>query len=106
MASASVLVLITYRAQPGRAEAAVAALAALVKTVVAEEPACGGIQLYEDATDPERILLYEEWASREAYLGPHMQTPHIKDFMATSASVIAGPPDITFWTLRDSAWPD
>jgi len=101
-----VLVLITYRAQPGKADTAVAALSALIKTVVAEEPACGGIQMYQDAADPDRILLYEEWTSREAYLGPHMQTPHIRAFIAEASAFIAAPPEITFWRLRADAWPD
>ena len=75
MAQTPVTVLIVYQAQPGKEDAGLDALASLVATVVAEEPACLGITIHQDASDPARILLLEEWVDKASYVGPHMQTP-------------------------------
>jgi len=92
-----VTVVITYRAQPGRAAAARDVLAPLVREVLAKEPDCLGITTLQDAADETRFLLYERWTSQDAYTGPHMQTPHIQAFIQGAAAMFAGPPDITFW---------
>ena len=81
MSRRPVTVLIVYRAQPGKADASLRALADLVGTVVAEEPECLGITIHQDVSEPNRILLYEEWKDRASYVGPHMQTPHIRAFI-------------------------
>jgi len=85
-------VAITYQAQPDQIETAVRALAT--------EPDCFGIQLYQDPADPARIFLFEEWTSREAYLGPHLQTPHLLAFKASSGPLFVGPPERSFWRLQ------
>jgi quinol monooxygenase YgiN len=95
-----VTVLIEYRAQPDRLETAITELDRLIATVVAEEPDCFGIRLLQDPEDPARFLLFEEWASREAYIGPHFQTPHLQDFIARAPAFLAGPPEIRFWNLK------
>jgi quinol monooxygenase YgiN len=99
----SVTVLIAYRAQPGHAERARAELQALIETVVASEPDCGGIRLLQDLSAPERILLVEQWTSAEAYTGPHMRTPHIQAFIARAPGFIAGPPEITIYREAGAA---
>lgn len=93
-------VAITYRAQPGNVDNAVRALSDLIAIVVATEPDCFGIQLYQDPADPARIFLFEEWTSREAYLGPHLQTPHLLAFKASSGPLFVGPPERSFWRLQ------
>ena len=95
-------VVIVYRAQPGKGEEGVSALSRLVATVVAEEPDCLGITVHRDLADPDRILLLEDWTSREAYLGPHFQTPHLQAFIAGAGALFAGPPEISFWETRAS----
>ena len=97
MPSTQVMVLIAYRAQPGKGPDARAALAGIVATVLAKEPDCLGIELLEHTGDDTRFLLYESWTSQAAYVGPHMQTPHIKAFIEAAAGHFAGPPDISFW---------
>lgn len=92
-----VVVLIAYRALPGKEEAAKAEIAALVKTVLRTEPDCSGIEVLCNAADPGHILLVEQWSSRERYLGAHMQTPHIKAWIAEAPAIMSGPPEITFW---------
>jgi quinol monooxygenase YgiN len=68
-----------------------------VASVVAQESACLGIALCQDPADPTRFLLYERWADRAVYLGPHMQTPHLQQFIRRAQEFLVGPPEITFW---------
>ena len=96
-----VVVVITYTAQPGQGERALRELTDLVREVVAREPDCLGIRVHHDPDDDTRILLYEEWTSREAYTGPHMQTPHIQAFIGRAREFVAGPPAIEFWETDD-----
>lgn len=94
-----VVVTIRYQAQPAQAERTRDALSALIATVVATEPDCLGIQMLVDPDDATRILLYERWTSKEAYTGPHMQTPHLGAFMVLARELIAGPPTIEYWHM-------
>ncbi len=105
MTQPSITVLITYHAQPDQAERAVHALSELIATVVATEPDCFLIRLFRDPADPTRILLYEEWTSKEAYLGSHFQTPHLKAFIAGASTLFTGPADIRFWNLTVEVLP-
>lgn len=98
MPSPPVTVLIAYRALPGEAPRALRELGELIATVVALEPDCHEIQLLRDESDPERLLLVEVWTSRAAYLGPHLETPHLGAFKARAREFLAGPPEITFWS--------
>lgn len=105
MTDQAVTILVTYRAQSGAADVAVRELTELIATVVATEPDCRGIRLYQDPTDPTRILLSELWTSRAAYLGPHMQTKHLTRFIERAPAFLAGPPEIGFWQLRTERRP-
>lgn len=105
MTTESVTVIITYVAQPNRIEAATTALTELINTVVREERDCLGITMHQDLDDPTRIVLIERWTSRAAYTGPHMNTPHIQQFIAQAGERLAGPPTITFWSAIADARP-
>lgn len=91
--------MIRYQAQPGKGAVVRRKASALVATVVAEEPACFGIRLYQDADDDTRFLLYERWKDKATYVGPHMQTPHLQTFREEAQELLTGPPEITFWRL-------
>ncbi len=95
----AVTVAITYQARPDQVERAVRELTALIETVVATEPDCFGIQLYQDPADPARIFLFEQWTSREAYLGPHLETPHLLAWKANAGPLFLGPPERSYWRL-------
>ena len=90
-------VIIRYRAQPGREQAAIDELTALVAVVLAHESDCTGITIVQAEKDPGEIMLIETWTSRDAYVGPHLRTPHIVAFRERAPGIMAGPPDITFW---------
>lgn len=94
--SSAVIVVIDYRAQPGKGALAHAALADLIATVVSEEKDCLGITLLENADDDTHFMLYERWTSREAYTGPHMETAHILAFIERAGPLFVGPPSRSF----------
>ncbi len=103
MAAEPITVLIRYQARPGKEDDALALLSELIATVVREEADCLGIELLTYESDPGRILLYETWISREAYLGPHFQTPHLRAFIEAAQTSFAEAPDISFWEHRAAA---
>lgn len=108
------VVIVRYRALPGHVGAAKRAITALVATVEASEPDCGGITVLQDSNDPTGFTLIERWPSHEIFLGPHMQQPHIRSFIQAAADFLVGPPDISFWRPvgakreppRDPGWPE
>jgi len=91
------VVLVSYRSQPEHSAVARRELGRLIATVQASEPDCAGITLLQDASDPTRFTLVEQWSSREAFLGPHMQQPHIESFIQRAPAFLAGAPEISFW---------
>lgn len=100
------IVIVNYRAAPGEADTAAREIDALVRQVLSTEPDCGGIELLRDAADPARFMLIERWPSREVFLGPHMQQPHIQYFIQRAGAFLAGPPEISFWRAHKEEPPD
>jgi quinol monooxygenase YgiN len=92
-----VKVVIRYSAKEGMDEQARKELQELVSLVVEKEADCLGIEILQEASDPNQFLLYERWTSKEAYLGDHMQTPYILSFIERAKNIFSGPPEITFW---------
>lgn len=91
------IVIVRYRALPDHVDMAWREIAALIATVQASEPDCGGITMLQDSADPTGFTLIERWPSQEIFLGPHMQQPHIQSFVQAAGRFLAGPPDISFW---------
>jgi quinol monooxygenase YgiN len=96
-------VVISCQIQAGKAEIARQEFSAIIKTVVANEAACHGIDLHLDPEDPNRILLIEYWDNKESFIGPHMQTPHMQAFLQRAQAFLAGSPDFGFWRLLAAA---
>ena len=89
-------VLVKYKALPDKSDEALAEL----KTLIAEvkkEPHYKSITILNDPEDPTNILLYEQWNDAAYYKGDHLKTAHLQNFMTSSRSFLAGPPDISFW---------
>jgi quinol monooxygenase YgiN len=99
MSDTGVVVVIAYQAQPGQGAMTRFELQCLIDDVVRSEADCLGITLLQDPEEDTRFLLYERWTSREVYLGPHMETPHLKAFIQKAPAFLAGQPAITFWTV-------
>ncbi|UKM66546.1 antibiotic biosynthesis monooxygenase [Flavobacteriaceae bacterium GSB9] len=96
----NVIVLLKFKAQPDKGGHAVSALINLFEKVK-EEPNFISIKLHVDPTDNTNILLYEEWKDQDYYNTEHMNTAHLQEFMANSKNFIAGPPEITFWEVKN-----
>lgn len=92
-----IVVLVSYRALPEHSDTAVREIGSLIASVLSVEPSCSGITMLQDSSDPTRITLIEHWSSQDAFLGPHMQQPHIQAFIQSASHFLAGPPEISFW---------
>lgn len=94
-------VLVKYKTTEQKFDEAVLALDALILEVK-KEPHFVNIKMLIDPADRTNILLYEQWNSEAYYKGDHMGTPHLQKFLIDARSFIAGPPDISFWKLKNN----
>lgn len=85
-----VVVVVLFRATPGREADAQAAFEEVMPPTHAEE-GCIRFALHSVAGDPERFVLVERWASRAA-LDEHLAAPHLAAFRARGADLWAEPP--------------
>jgi quinol monooxygenase YgiN len=92
----TVCVLIACQIVPDKMDRARREFTAIIRTVVANESACHAIRLQQDIDDPYRLLLIEEWDSKEAFTGPHMQTPHMQAFLEGAQGFLAAAPEFRF----------
>ena len=93
------IVLVKYKAQPDHGIEAVSELAKLIEKVK-QEPHFIKIKLHIDPKDETNILLYEEWDDVDYYNSEHMNTDHLKEFIANSRNFLAGPPEISVWKME------
>jgi len=100
MQAPPVTVLIRTQLLPDSIEQGKQALIDLATEVRKVEAACLSIELAQHIDEPANITMIEKWSSREAYEGPHMQSPHMKSFIEQSSHYFAGPPDISFYHGR------
>jgi quinol monooxygenase YgiN len=70
-----VVVVGSFKAQPGKEAEALQAFKDLVAPTHAED-GCILYALHQGADDPSQLVFIERWASREA-LDAHLKTPHI-----------------------------
>lgn len=96
----NLIVLVKYKTQPGKDSLALVDLKKLIDKVK-NEPNYVSIILHVDPLDKSNILLYEQWSNEEYYKGDHLKTAHLQQFMIDARSFLAGPPEITFWKVKD-----
>ena len=70
-----VVVVGSFKAQPGKEDEGLEAFKALVEPTHAED-GCILYALHQGSDDPARLTFIERWASREA-LDAHLKTPHV-----------------------------
>jgi quinol monooxygenase YgiN len=92
-----VTVVITCSIRPGLLDVARRELHAVIRQVMAMEPACRSIRVHENVKQPQHWLIVEQWDSEEAFTGPHLQQPHMQAFMKTAETFLDGPADFGFW---------
>ena len=95
MRRTEVTVLAQLRLFPEYIEQGTRDLNEFARVVCANESDCLGIEIVQDLDDPTRITMIERWASRAAYEGPHLQTEHMKAFIAESSRYFDGAASIS-----------
>ena len=83
------------RARAGAEELVKRACRALVAPS-RREAGCLNYDLHQSADDPALFLFYENWESRDD-LERHLESPHSLQFDESTAGLLAGPEEITFW---------
>jgi quinol monooxygenase YgiN len=78
--------IVTIQVAPGRTADFVAAFAPLQATS-SHDPGCQQYELFIGATDPDRVVLLESWASQAA-LDDHMAMEQARD-QSVMAAIIA-----------------
>jgi quinol monooxygenase YgiN len=53
------------------------------------EPGCISYDFYIGLSDPNRLMLIQEWESMEALMG-HFETPHMEEFLRELPHVVSG----------------
>jgi len=96
----NIIVLLKFKAQKDQGIHAISELSNLLEKVK-EEPNFISIKLHIDPNDNTNILLYEEWKDESYYNNEHMSTTHLKEFMVNSRNFLTGPPEITFWKVKN-----
>jgi quinol monooxygenase YgiN len=87
----------SVRVRPDKRDEAVRVALKMAQATQAES-GCRSYRFSADLEDPTLFFIFEEWESDEA-LGAHFQTPHMSDFQTALPDIIAGPPDIRFYTV-------
>lgn len=86
-----VVVVATFRAQPGRAAEVEAGLQAAIR-VTHGEPGCIRYALQRGVSDPDLVVLIERWASA-ADLARHAEQPHVTG-LGARLDMLAEPPRV------------
>ncbi len=66
-----------------------------------KEPGSISYSYYEDQTEPNTILYFEEWRDQAA-LDFHFQTPYFKEFIDQAQPLFDGSPEITVYRVAGS----
>ena len=90
----NVVVVAMFLVHPGREDEAVEALTPTIEGTHAEE-GCISYALHRDASTPNRLILIENWASREA-LDEHLQQPHVARLAEVAGDFLVEPPEVVF----------
>lgn len=95
--SEPVTVVIRCVIKPDKLDAAKRELEAVIGKVMASESACRGIRVHEAPGKPHHVLIIEDWESKAVFIGPHMQTPHMREFLTTAETFLDGQAEFEFW---------
>ena len=95
MAGRKVTVFALVKAKPGMEETAKQELLALVEPTRSEE-GCINYDLHQSLDHAGHFRFYENWTSKEL-LDRHLQSAHVKQFIAKMDRLLAEPPEITLW---------
>jgi quinol monooxygenase YgiN len=91
-----IAILAQMRAQPGKRQALMDALAPLHDAVKAE-PGTEVFIMHASDADPDIVMFYEVYRDKDA-LSAHQQNPALKSIGPAMAGLVAGAPEITRFT--------
>jgi quinol monooxygenase YgiN len=97
MAGRNVTVFALLKAKPGREETVKQELLALVGPTRTEE-GCINYDLHQSLDQKGQFRFYENWTSKEL-LDHHLESAHVKRFIAKADQLLAKPPEITLWEM-------
>jgi quinol monooxygenase YgiN len=97
MAGRKVTVFALVKAKPGMEETAKQELLALVEPTRSEE-GCINYDLHQSLDHVEIFRFYENWTTKE-FLDRHLQSAHVKQFIAKADQLLVEPPEITLWEM-------
>ena len=97
MAGRNVTVFALVKAKPGMEETAKQELLALVEPTRSEE-GCINYDLHQSLDHKGQFRFYENWTSKEL-LERHLESAHVKRFIAKADQLLAEPPEITLWEM-------
>jgi len=90
-----VVVVGSFKAEPGKEAEALQAFKDLVGPTHAED-GCIVYALHQGADDPSQLAFIERWASREA-LNAHLQAPHVAAILARAPELFGESGTITVY---------
>jgi quinol monooxygenase YgiN len=97
MAGRNVTVFALVKAKPCMEEAVKQELLALVDPTRTEE-GCINYDLHQSFEHKGHFRFYENWTSKEL-LDRHLQSAHVKRFIAKMDQLLTEPPEITLWGM-------
>jgi quinol monooxygenase YgiN len=97
MADRTVTVFALLKAKPGMEETVKQELLALVGPTRTEE-GCNNYDLHQSVDHEGQFRFYENWTSKEL-LERHLESAHVKRFIAKAEKLLAEPPEITLWEM-------
>ena len=97
MADRKVTVFALLEAKPGMEETVKQELLALVGPTRTEE-GCNNYDLHQSVDHKEQFRFYENWTSKE-HLERHLQSAHVRRFIAKADQLLSEPPEITLWEI-------
>ena len=97
MAGRKVTVFALLKAKPGMEETVKEELLALVGPTRTEE-GCINYDLHQSLDYKGQFRFYENWTSKEL-LERHLESAHVKRFIAKADQLLAEPPEITLWEM-------
>jgi len=69
----------------------------VIGIVLLKEKACKDIHVHEDPENPNELLIIEQWKNREIFVGAHMRTQHMIDFLKLAEAFLEKEATFTFW---------
>ena len=97
MASESLRVVATIKAQPDKVEELRSLLLGLLDPT-REEPDCLSYELFQNRADPTEFVFVEEWANETA-LNQHFGRDHIREALGQLPALLANPLDVRRYDL-------